>query len=134
MSDYQSKPGTPYGFIPCKLFVKDRPEFLAFPLKIMFMSFMNHDGIDESGQAIYCPDIDSYTKHTRSETMRYYNDYGPDNYIDITHSRSNGVYHGRKYINGQEVAYTYGKTWKDFFIHLTINGISQHEGCLFSPL
>ena len=131
MSDYQSKPGTPYGFIPCKLFVKDRPELLVFPLKIMFMSWWNIDGVDTSGTSLYEPDISSYTNGDNVQSMCYYNKYCDDDYIDIKYFPSGGRYEGEKHIKYKSVVTAFGPNWKAFFVHLTMTGLSKDEDCKF---
>lgn len=142
---------TPYGFIPSPLAIPDKPELSVFPFNIMFMSFANIDGIDSTGQTLYLPDLESHTKNSKSECMRYFNQcqningnhiktttrpasYVGQDYIDISYFEDSSKYEAEKYVGGQNISTTHGNNWKVFFIHLTLPGLAKNEGCEFEPI
>lgn len=100
----------------------------------MYVSMANIDGEDTSGTALYEPSFTSYRKNKRTQSMRYYNKYSEEDYIDITYSSAKRNYAGVKYVKGAEVLSAYGKDWKVFFIHLTLKGLTKGEGCIFEPI
>lgn len=98
------------------------------------MSIAIIDGLDTRGTAIYWPDLQAYRQSDFESSLRYFNQYGRQDYIDVQHSVEFGRYMGEKYIHGKNVATTYGTTWKSFFIHLTMTGLTEGEQCEFSPI
>jgi len=136
MSEQELTNATQYGFIPSPLLIEDRPELAVFPLNVMFVSLANIDGVDTSGTALYEPNILSYVVEAKVRSMRYYNKYSEEDYIDIKHyiNADRYEYEGDKYVKNSHVLSAYGASWKGFFIHLTIKGLSKDEGCMFSKL
>ena len=141
---------TQYGFIPHKLFIKDRPELKAFPFNIMFLSLANINGVDQSCKAIYLPDLSSYNEDERLQQLRYFNQcqktdsphiranppesYDNEDYIDLWCFKESGWYEGEKYIDGKRFSKSVGKDWRTFFVHLTTIGLASGEGCEFEPI
>jgi len=134
MSEQDITNATPYGFIPSPLLLEDRPELAVFSLNVMFMSQANINGVDTSGTALYEPFFASYRKNGHTQSMRYYNIYSEEDYIDMTYSSDKWKYIGVKYIKGKEVLSAYGADWRMFFVHLTMNGLAKCESCIFKPL
>lgn len=123
-----------FAYIPSPLAIDKRPELSIFPLNVMYVSLANIDGVDSSGTSLYEPYFASYRKNKRTQRMRYYNIYSKADYIDITYFIDKCEYIGVKYVNDTEIFTTYGKSWKTFFIHLTLGGLTNNEVCKFEPI
>jgi len=125
---------TGFAFVPKPLIVEGRPELSVFSLNILFMSVANIDGVDTMGRSLYEPDLDLYFANKGQAFLRYFNQYGKQDYIDLRYSASNGQREADKYIAGQLIGKAIGSDWKEFFIQLTAPGLSTGEACLFQPL
>lgn len=121
-----------YGFIPSKLEVEGRPELSDFPFNILFMSFLAVKGVDMSATALYEPDTKTYLEDAEKRSVVYKNKYGPENEVVVT--RYGDRWEGAKTIDGKVVLLAYGKTWKQFFVQLTIVGLSKGEKCYYEIL
>jgi hypothetical protein len=121
-----------YGFIPNKLEVEGRPELSDFPLNILFMSFLAVRGVGMSATALYEPDMETYLEDMEKRSMIYRNKYGSENTVTVM--RYPDRWEGAKTINGNVVLLANGKTWKDFFVQLTIMGLSKGEKCYYETL
>ena len=144
----QSRPNQ-FAFIPHKLIIEGRPELEVFSYNILFMSLANIDGVDTSGTALYLPDLGTFRSNGQVSYMCYFNqfqkspdfvrrevppeDYSSTDYIDLWFFEEDGRYEASKYISGVLAYESSGKTWKDFFIHLTMPGLAQNEACEFRP-
>lgn len=139
-----------FAFIPKRLEIADNPELEAFPYNILFVSMANIDGVDQSGKALYLPDIATYSDDQSVQYMRYFNQfqkadgfrkkatppecYNSEDFIELWHFKESGWYEGEKHINGQHFSKSVGKDWKEFFVHLTSVGLAEGEACEFEVL
>ena len=121
-----------FAFIPHKLDIEGKPELCDFPYNVLYISYKRVRGIDISGTAIYEPEIESYRIHKTAKVLDYKNIYGPGNLLII--SRFKDSWEGRKVINDKEVLIATGGNWKQFFVQLTMLGLSKGERCKYEPL
>lgn len=121
-----------FGFIPKRLEVEGRPELSDFPFNILFMSFLVVRGVDMSATALYEPDTETYLDDFEKRSMTYRNKYGSGNKVIV--SKYADRWEGAKTVNGKVILLACGKTWKQFFVHLTIAGLSDGEKCSFERL
>ena len=64
--------------------------------------------------------------------MVYFNKFGRNSWITINYNKNEDCYWGKKLVNKKCVGEAMGKNWKQFFIHLTMLGLSDGERCEFS--
>ena len=122
--------GTRFAFIPGHLEIEGRPELNNFSLNIMFMSWTIRDGVEISGTALYEPDLTTFADGL-CQKLSYYNIHSRDCLIEIEYDTESFRYEGRKVINGQNVGLAIGSDWKNFFVHLTMLGLTNGERCEF---
>ncbi|KKQ84874.1 MAG: hypothetical protein UT08_C0013G0011 [Candidatus Woesebacteria bacterium GW2011_GWB1_38_8] len=120
------------GFIPHKLEVGDRPELSDFSKNILFANVFSSNGVDMIASSLYEPDLETYTDEGAARSLTYRNIYNPDNRIKVT--RYEDKWEGEKFINGTRSLWAFGRTWQQFFIQLTILGLSKGERCQFERL
>jgi len=123
-----------FGFIPHQLNIDAEPKLSVFPYNVMFMSFAIKDGQKVSGTALYFPDLSTFVEKGAESKMIYKNRYGNNSFLIIKHNNESGDYEGEKFVNGERIALTMGRNWKQFFIHLTILGLYKGERCEFSKV
>ncbi len=123
--------GTFFGFIPHRLEIAWRPEWHNFPFNVLFMSNGVTDGREVKGSAIYEPEFHTYNKEGRLSCMRYRNAYGGECYLMIAYDEEHKQYLGQKYVNGASVGSATGNDWQEFFVNLTMLGLSTGEQCKF---
>ena len=134
------KSGTLYANIPHRLSVIDRPEFWMFPLNILYTKFRaESDGSQTMGSALYFPDLSTFAQNNETLTMTYRNQYDQNSHVLITVEKPDMSYRGDKFINGEGTTITFGKvtdenSWKMFFVHLTMQGLSTGEQCKFTKI
>jgi len=126
--------GTNFVFIPQSLVVKSRPELENFPLNIVFSSFTFKDGKQVTGDALYDPDLSTFKQEKNIQSMEYKNKYGGNSLLRINYKIKEGSWSGEKFINGKSILIAYGKDWKSFFVHLTMNGLTKGESCSYSDM
>ncbi len=127
MIETNANPLQRFGFIPNKLEVDGRPELSDFPLNILFANFFAVKGVHMSATALYEPDTETYKKGVNERSLVYKNKYGPDNTVVV--KKYDDRWEGVKTVNGEIVLLANGKTWKQFFVQLTIVGLSNGEKC-----
>lgn len=125
---------TPYGFIPGRLSSLVTPELANFPMNILFASYGLRNGRQVRGLAIYCPDLDIIKQRGKKLKMYYWNQYNTTSWVEITYDQDKGSYRGDKSVQGEHKLMALGANWKQFFIHLTMSGLSEGEGCEFEFL
>ena len=84
------------------------------------------------GSSLYEPDLKTYSDEGATKSLTYRNIYNPDNSIKVT--RYEDKWEGEKFINGTRSLWAFGRTWQQFFIQLTILGLSKGERCQFERL
>jgi hypothetical protein len=132
--------GSLYANIPHRLSVIDRPEFWIFPLNILYSKFRaESDGSQTIGSALYVPDLSTFAQNNETLTMTYRNQYDQNSYVLIAVDTNDMSYRGDKFVNGEGTTITFGKitdenSWKMFFVHLTMQGLSTGERCEFTKI
>ncbi|MCH7729897.1 hypothetical protein IID21_00040 [Patescibacteria group bacterium] len=121
-----------FAFIPHNLNIEDRPELNDFPFNVLFVSYRKVKGVDISGTALYEPEIESYRGEEERYSLDYRNIYGRENLLIIT--KDEDKWEGIKIINDERVLIATGRNWKQFFIHLTMPGLSNREKCKLERL
>jgi len=116
------------GFVPHRLEIEGRTDLSDFPQNIVFANFFAEGGVKKIASAIYEPDLETYA----GRSLTYRNIYNPENVVRIT--RQNDRWEGTKVINGDEVLFAEARTWKQFFVQLTIIGLSKGERCKFEDI
>ena len=123
-------PYAPFGFIPKRLEMPDRPELSVFPYNVLFMSMKLQSGKKIIGTALYEPEVETYKETGNKMKMRYRNVYGGNNWLEITYEPERDYYVGRKYINGKQEGTGFALGWKMFFFYFTALGVIHGETCL----
>lgn len=125
---------TLYGFIPHRLNIDIEPKFSNFPYNVMFMGFAEKDGKSISGTSLYNPDISTYLENEEEQRMIYRNQYGGNSFLEIRYKIKEHSHWGEKYVNGESVGSAFGRTWKQFFLNVTMLGLSADERCEFKDI
>lgn len=121
--------------IPYRLEIEGRRELTTFPLNVLFPRHAIRDEEEGVANALYVPDFSSFSKEGQVYSMIYRNIHGGDCHLVITYGETDGSYKGEKFINGKSVGFAVGKEdWDNFFIHLTLLGISDGESCDFKTM
>jgi len=124
--------GNFFAFIPNRLEIKDRPELTNFPLNVMFMGFAVRENSHISGTALYEPVISSFKEESELQAMLYKNIYGEESWLYIQHEPALTKWTGKKFVSKRRVGMAVGTEWNQFFIHLTMLGLTNGERCRFS--
>jgi len=119
-------------FIPHNLNIEEKPELSDFPFNVLFVSYKRVNGIDISGTALYEPELFSYRKEEDKKILDYRNIYDPENMLTI--SKYEDKWEGIKTINDKRVLFAWGLNWQQFFVQLTLLGLSNGEKCKFERL
>lgn len=125
---------TTHAFIPNRLNIDIKPELSVLPYNVMFMSYTVKNKKLLTGTAIYSPDLSTYYLDDDEATMIYRNNYGANTYLIIKYKIKEDRYEGEKFVNDKLVQSSFGKDWKQFFIHLTMVGLSVGEVCKFEEV
>lgn len=120
------------GFVPHRLEIEDRPEFTDFPLNVLFANFFVSNGVQMVASALYQPDVESFTVQGTEKVLKYKNPHGVEDELVIV--RGENGWRGEKIIKGKRTLLACGAEWEGFFVHLTINGLSKGEACIFESL
>jgi hypothetical protein len=121
-----------FGFVPKRLAIEDRPELDDFPFNVLYVNFFNRGGVNYSATALYSPDLESYRKEEEGRSLDYRNIYGEEDRLTIT-KKEEGWW-GQKFIKDKWVLIAEGKEWNQFFVQLTLPGLSKGERCKFERL
>src|SRR3990172_301978 len=120
-------------FIPHHLDIEDKPELSDFPRNILFATYYSENGINKIASSLYEPDLVTYLDEGGiKRSLTYRNIYNPDNRIKVT--RYEDKWEGEKFINNKRDLWAFGRTWQQFFVQLTILGLSKGERCKFERL
>ncbi|MBI5417736.1 hypothetical protein HZA55_07295 [Candidatus Poribacteria bacterium] len=122
------------GFIPQRLQIPERPELNNYPFNVIFAQFALKDGKDVLSNAIYIPDLKSFTQTGDKSSIKYVNSYGGTSWLLIEYDLSTKFYTGKKVVNEESVGVASGPNWSVFFVHFTSLGISSGEQCMFKEL
>lgn len=121
------------GFVPHRINNPDNPEHNNFPINILFSSMRVEGDKTISGTALYEPITKPQPTGDNREhlTAIYVNIYDSDSYVIVIYNRIKKSWIANKTVRGKCVSYTTGNEWDGFFIHLTMNGLSNGERCMF---
>jgi len=124
--------GANHLFIPRHLAVEGRPELANFPLNVLFVSYRVVHGIRETGEALYEPDLSTFTESTTAQSMTYRNEYGDAGVLRISFDVLARQWHGEKCISGKVVDEVTASEWRSFFLNFTALGLMPGEPCQFT--
>lgn len=127
-------------FIPFPLEIKQAPQYVHFPLNVMFGATKVVDGNSTLWTTLYEPDFSTYMKSNDGSVARmfYRNRLNPDWYLVIVWKNVEGKdsYTALKYSSGSKkpLLETQGiGDWDKFFTQLTTIGLMPGETCEISP-
>lgn len=123
--------GVLFGFVPCRLEIKDRPELSTFPFNVLFAQHKVVNGKTIMGSSLYEPDLESFKIDGEVHSMEYHNIYGGKGWLVIEYDVSKESYLGKKIVNRESVGMAVGTQWNMFFVHFTALGLANGEGCEF---
>jgi len=126
--------GVFFGFVPHHLQIPDRPELNNYPFNVMFAQQGTRFGKNVLGDAIYVPDLKTYTQLGEKSSMKYINSYGGNSWLLIEYDLSTKNFNGYKTVNEKYVGEASGPEWKMFFVHFTALGLTNGERCNFKEL
>lgn len=126
--------GVFFGFVPHRLQITDRLELNNYPFNVMFAQQGMRLGKNVLGDAIYIPDLKSYTQLGEKSSMKYINSYGGNSCLLIEYDLSTKFYTGQKTVNEVYVGEASGSEWNMFFVHFTALGLTNGERCNFKEL
>lgn len=121
-----------FAFIPQELKDPDHPDS-RLPLNIMFMSHKLVNGGLISGTSLYEPTNLRVETSDHAKAV-YRNIYDGQCWIEIIYYKKKIEWEGTKYVKGEETSTSFGRDWKNFFLHLTMVGLSNGEGCEFKKI
>jgi hypothetical protein len=124
--------GAHYLFIPRHLAVDRRPELTSFPLNVLFVSYRVVNGIRETGEALYEPDLATFTMTGTVHSMTYRNAFGADGTLQVAFDVLAEQWHGQRFIAGERVDEVTAFEWRAFFLNLTALGLVPGEACRFT--
>lgn len=122
------------GFVPHRLNIKERPELNIFPQNVLFASQGIRNGKNVFGDALYEPDLKSYTRKHNESSLNYHSVYGGNHWLVVKYDFLEKRYQGEKFVNGKSVGQAYGLKWEMFFVHFTMLGLSVGERCRFDEI
>ena len=125
--------GANYLFIPRHLSAEGRPELSNFPLNVLFVSYRVVNGIRETGEALYEPDLSTFTESGTAHSMTYRDTYGDAGTLRISFDVLAQQWHGEKFVSGELVDEMTASEWTSFFVNLTALGLMPGEPCKFTP-
>jgi len=122
------------GFVPHCLDIKERPELNIFPRNVLFADHGTRNGKNVMGDALYEPDLESYSRKRNRCSMKYHNVDGGNHWLVIKYDFLEKRYQGEKFVNGKSVGQAFGQEWNMFFVHITMLGLSVGERCKFEEI
>lgn len=128
-------------FVPFRLEIKQAPQYIHFPLSVMFGATKIVDGNQTLWTALYEPDFSLYEESDDGSTARmfYHNRFNRNWLLVIVWKNINGedVYNALKFSPSSKspVFETDGSgDWDRFFTQLTAIGVMPGETCKISPV
>ncbi len=122
------------GSVPFPLEMKNFPDYDNFPYNLLYMSYANIDGQDQSGTAVYYPDFSTFKKTETEHKMTYYNQYNRDWHVEIVYDPTKVSWEGTKYHQDDYKGQGGGTEWKMAMVHMTMVGLVEGESCMFKVL
>jgi len=119
-------------FIPRHLSMERRPECYNFPLNVLFVSYRVVNGIRWTGEALYEPELSTFTESGTARSMTYRDKYGDAGTLRISFDVLAQHWHGQKFVGGKLVDEASASEWRSFFLNLTAPGLMPGEPCKFT--
>lgn len=121
--------GMTYLYIPRRLDVVGRPELSVFSVNVLLVSVRIVGGRPQTGEALYEPDLSTFSARGIRSWLSYRNVYGSRASMRITFDAASHTWHGARFIDGRVVDEATGGSWQSFFLNFTALGLLHGEPC-----